>query len=278
MKKLYSTAIVLMISLIFGTFDSYCQDKKTIELIEEVESRLLDSIELISKQVHEGNDALFKAENLYDKANKHIGLTEKVDSWFTNFLAFIAVTIFGLLAIIGWSFFSFRKYLKKFRNECIREISEEAKIQQALIKSTVKNEEDKQNFFKETKILVISKIEDRENEPYLELKSKFERTELTTSTDDFSIDITNCISCDVVVLDNQYPDGFNWNFNDEELKSKFLELTRKLNKSKIPMIYYGNNKYDGNIGDNDVWNSFRNTFSNRRDSLVSAIQRAKEMN
>ena len=70
------------------------------------------------------DSTLKRAEEFYNKANQHIGLTEKVDSWFSNFLGFLAAGVSFILALLGYNLFMVTRSITKIKGDHEKNLEE----------------------------------------------------------------------------------------------------------------------------------------------------------
>ena len=112
----------------------------TVQLKQEFDAK-------IKSQLQQKDSTLKRAEDLYTKANQHIGLTEKLDNWFIGILGFLAALIFGIIGLAGYNLIQQQKALKEFKTQLQQE--REKLAQQASQEINVYKEQIKKDLSKE---------------------------------------------------------------------------------------------------------------------------------
>lgn len=297
MKKIVVAIGLFTLLLLPLATQAHEVSKADFEVYQQTVNRKLDSLK---REVELKNLALEKSQLLYEKATQHISLTENVDSHFSgwldyqiNILAFLLGFIALVAAVLGYNAFSFNKNLQSKINELkeqahkdveqqtqqikadlVRDFEARFKIHENIILSTFKKEEQLQNVMNESRVLVISSPSDKENQPYNELKSSYPHTELLHAGDQFKLPKIDLKKYDIIVVDNQDPNGHHWDFNEEVAKNELVDLLEKTKLANVAVLYYGPQSMDGGIVKTPEWQQHKaKGFANGLDTLKTSLTR-----
>jgi len=259
MKNVFIRTLIALALVCVCEQVMYAQEVTKKDL-EEMKER----IEQIDKKVDNGNETLKAAKEYSENADK---LTDRFLAIIALFLAILAAA--GIASFIA----AYRNAVKRYEGVLKKEF-EEYKVE---IRSMLEGERQKQAIFDNTKILVISKREDEENQPHKMLEKKFGNgIQLTHANEQFQLkENVSFDDFEVIIIDNQHIDGYNWNFSIQNLKDELIKLIGKTGDGNL--VYYGSADHDGQIGKTSEWiakkTQFKASFSNGLDTLENSIIR-----
>ncbi len=221
--------------------------------IEQKVDTLTAEVEKVKETVDSGNDALEKAESVYETAKEFMNIMK--DSIFL-FIAILSL-LFTIIA-----FFGVKKYVKREFKKVLRKNNK-------VLLEMVKGYTREKLLLDNSKILIINKTATKTDPRFITILNKFGNTPEIKETLDLEIDIAMLKKFDVVILENI--DKQPWDFNDNLLMEKLLKIARETCKNDNAFLYYGRKDRDGKFIDRiEEYNHLIN-FTNQPSTLFSSL-------
>lgn len=232
-----------------------------------------DSVEHIIKgldnKINDSNEALKKANSVYESAKEHISLSERFDTLFLGVFGLGIAIIGAIIGIIGFNLYQTITDLKRIKNDLRNKIVDDLKADKSILDEWMSEGGFKRNIKANKKILIISKMQD-DGEPYKDLlKRGYKGLSIDVVDDRFQLksDIANF---DIIIFDNKNKGNSNWNLNDVGLKQKVIAIGKDVFSNDKTLIYYGDKKYDGEILEDLPTLKFCNVPDNLENLIINS--------
>lgn len=225
----------------------------------------------LAEKVRDSDSALIKAESVYSKAEKHVGLAEQTDGHFRD-MAELFLAFFG--GIIAYFFYqtkdSLKANLQNYHESLKIEYAKIFEVEQKKLRVEIAKRFDKEveiidaalgqmkgilNIKTVTKILIISKKDDTYNEPLKHLNnSGFKNIKVMTINDDFKVINSSIKNFDLFIIDNENGADYHWDLTQESIKDSLLAFLTNVKKTNKKLIYFGNRRdIEGGLIQNPVF-------------------------